>query len=101
MKKTNRKWPIFSFFIPVDGNDYIGKVELLTFSSGQTQKRVEVIIVNNDIYEQLQTFSAELTTTDDRVDIFEPLANVQIIDDDGRNSRYTNASFFKLFLSFS
>ena len=55
----------------------------LTFSPGETMKRVEVTIVNDDVYEGLEEFTAELTTTDSGVDIFQPDATARINDDDG------------------
>ena len=72
------------FDISIDGGDYVGKVENITFLAGETQKTVEVMIINDSVYEGLQEFSARLTTTDGGVNIFEPIANVRITDNDGR-----------------
>ena len=40
-------------------------------------------IINDDVYEVLEEFTAELTTTDSGVDIFQPDATARISDDDG------------------
>ena len=39
-------------------------------------------ILNDNVYEVLEEFTAELTTTDSGVDIFQPDATAQIDDDD-------------------
>ena len=77
-----------TFCLP-EGGDYVGKVEDLTFSPGETQKTVEVTIITDNVYEGLQEFFAKLTTTDSGVNIFEPDATVQIVDDDGMVSNCT------------
>jgi len=39
--------------------------------------------MDDNVYEVLEEFTAELTTTDSRVDIFQPDATARISDDDG------------------
>ena len=51
---------------------------------GQTLSIVQVMIVDDSVYEGIQDFSAVLTTTDSSVNIFEPDATAQITDDDGK-----------------
>ena len=41
------------------------------------------MLIDDNVYEGLQEFSANLTTTDSGVNIFEPDATAQITDDDG------------------
>ena len=55
----------------------------MTFAPGETLQRVDVAIINDNVYEVLEEFTAELTTTDSGVDIFQPDAAARISDDDG------------------
>lgn len=69
----------------IDG-DYINKMQDITFSPGDQLKRVNVTIIDDNIFENLEEFSAQLTTLDGRVIIAESDAVVQIVDDDNGNS---------------
>ena len=55
----------------------------MTFAPGETLQRVDVTIINDNVYEVLEEFTAELTTTDSGVDIFQPDATTRTSDDDG------------------
>ena len=57
--------------------------QVLTFAPGKAVQNVSVIIINDNVYEVLEEFTAELTTTDSGVDIFQPDATARISDDDG------------------
>ena len=57
--------------------------QAVTFAPGDTIKRVQVPINNDDVYEGLEEFTAQLTTTDSGVAIFQPDATARIRDDDG------------------
>ena len=72
-------------FVYTAGLDFIASSGELTFHPGNTEKRFEVTIINDIMFEGLQVFSAELTTNDSRVDIFQTVATVQIIDTDSKN----------------
>ena len=70
-------------YILAEGSDYTPTAQELTFTAGETLKQVEVTIVNDNVYEVLEEFTAELATTDSGVDIFQPDATARISDDDG------------------
>lgn len=72
----------WSFFTV--GIDFIASIGVLSFSPGDFTKSFEVTIINDNVFEGLQEFSAVMTTTESQVDIFQSLARVQIIDDDGK-----------------
>ena len=59
---------------------------MIIFSPGVRQQTVTVQIVDDNIFEILEEFSAQLTTSDRRVDIVEPDATVEIEDNDNGNS---------------
>ena len=61
----------------------MGTTQVLTFAPGEAVQNVSVTIINDNAYEVLEEFTAELTTTDSGVDIFQPDATAQISDDDG------------------
>ena len=48
------------------------------------------MITDDNVYEGLEDFSAELTTTDSSVNIFEPDATAQITDNDGKTFSYSH-----------
>ena len=68
-----------------DGNDYVGTSETITFQPGQSLQSLQVMIVNDNVYEGFQEFFAEIATTDSGVSIFQPGATVRIIDEDGNS----------------
>lgn len=59
---------------------------MITFSPGVRQQTVTVQIMDDNIFEILEEFSARLTTSDRRVDIVEPDATVEIEDNDNGDS---------------
>ena len=65
------------------GNDYVGTSQIVTFAPGDTIKTVQVPINNDTVYEGLEQFTAQLTTTDSGVVIFQPDAIARINDNDG------------------
>ena len=67
-----------------EGNDYTVTTQEVTFAPGETLQTVGVAINNDNVYEGLEEFTAELTTTDSGVDIFQPDATARISDDDGK-----------------
>ena len=67
---------------PTGGSDYIETTQELTFAPGETLQSVAVTIIDDNVYEVLEEFTAELTTTDSGVDIFQPDATARINDDD-------------------
>ena len=73
------------FFNVVNG-DYMRTEQVITFSPGVRQQTVTVQIMDDNIFEILEEFSARLTTSDRRVDIVEPDATVEIEDNDNGNS---------------
>ena len=60
----------------------MGTTQQLTFSQGTQLQTVNVTIIDNNIFENTETFSAQLTTSDGRVNIVESSAVTQIVDDD-------------------
>ena len=56
---------------------------MVTFAPGDSLQTVQVPINNDDVYEGLEEFTAQLTTTDSGVVIFQPDATARIRDDDG------------------
>ena len=73
----------YSLKYPTGESDYIETTREVTFAPGETLQRVDVTIINDNVYEGLEEFTAELTTTDSGVDIFQPDATARISDDDG------------------
>lgn len=57
---------------------------MLTFGPGVTEKKIEVTVINDNVYEGLQEFYAELSTNEMQVNIFQTDAMAQIVDDDGK-----------------
>lgn len=66
------------------GIDFIASSGVLTFSPGVLEKTIEVTVINDNVYEGLQEFYAELSTNEMQVNIFQTDAMAQIIDDDGK-----------------
>ena len=70
------------------GADFSGNVQTVTFSSETSSESVLVFITDDDEYEGTEEFYGTLTTTDGRVNIFEPDATITIVDD-GRDASHT------------
>lgn len=69
----------------LDGEDYIGLTETVTFYPGQNTSSVEVVLTDDAVYEGLQEFSVTLTSANsDVVNIINGNATVTIVDDDGK-----------------
>ena len=56
---------------------------MVTFAPGDSLQTVQVPINNDDVYEGLEEFTAQLTTTDSGVVIFQSDATARINDNDG------------------
>ena len=56
--------------------------QTVTFSPGTQSQTVQVPIIDDNIFESTEDFSAQLTTSDRRVNIVEPTAVATIVDDD-------------------
>ena len=54
----------------------------LTFSQGTQFQTVDVVLIDNNVFENIEDFFVQLTSADSRVTIFEPSAEIQILDDD-------------------
>lgn len=82
-------WLCIQYFINtityfVAGRDFIASSGVLTFGPGVTEKKIEVTVINDNVYEGLQEFYAELSTNEMQVNIFQTDAMAQIVDDDGK-----------------
>ena len=69
---------------PADGRDYIDYIGTLTIPSGVVESLVDVTIVDDDVLEGQEMFTATLTTEDPNVDIpsDSDTATVIVNDDD-------------------
>lgn len=56
---------------------------MVTFQPGQSTQTVQVPLIDDNVYEGLEEFSAELITTDSGVNLFQPDATARIRDEDG------------------
>ena len=81
-------WVYDTLYSFTDGSDYIGTTESITFQPGETLSTVQVMVIDDNVHEGIQSFIAELTTTDRAVDIFEPDATAEILDEDGENTYF-------------
>ena len=72
-------------FHVADGEDYIGKTESVTFQPGQSLSSVQVMLIDDAVYEGLQEFSLVLSSTESAVNIFQADSTAQITDDDGNH----------------
>ena len=86
---TKEMIQLLSLFLT--GSDFIGSVQSVTFSAGTHSESVLVFIIDDEEYEGTEDFYAILTTDDTRVDIFQPNANVTIVDD-GKRFTISNLS---------
>ena len=59
----------------------MGTNQVLTFGPGDSSDSTLIFIINDNLYEGTEDFSAILTTTDSAVEIFEPVADITITDD--------------------
>ena len=55
--------------------------QTLTFVHGDASGSTLIFIVDDELYEGTEDFYVTLTTTDSAVEIFQPIANVTIIDE--------------------
>ena len=58
---------------------------MITFSQGAQRQTVTVPIIDDRIFEILEDFTAQLTTSDRRVSIVDSEATVEITDNDNGN----------------
>ena len=77
-----------------EGSDYESTTQEITFSQGEQFKTVEVAVIDDDAFEDTEEFSAQLTTTDIRLNIVERDATARITDDDDGNVCRNNYSYY-------
>ena len=77
-----------------EGSDYESTTQEITFSQGEQFKTVEVPVIDDDAFEDTEEFSAQLTTTDIRVNIVERDATARILDDDDGNICRNNYGYY-------
>ena len=63
--------------------DYISVEQLLTLSSSVPRACVNITIVDDDRYEEDETFDVVVTTDEPRVNVDPDTASIDIFDDDG------------------
>lgn len=80
MKNVDKNTYIYLYLI-TDG-DYVTITQEIIFLPGDQLKTVNVTIIDDDIFENLEDFSAQLSTLDGRVVLAESNAVAQIVDDD-------------------
>ena len=71
--------------LSTDGSDYTGLAQTLTFDRDTTSITIPVSILNDDIQESVEDFTALLTTNEDPTVVMftTPSTTVQIGDDEG------------------
>ena len=68
----------------VGGMDFIVVSEVLLFTDeGATMLCINIIVVNDDIFEETENFFLALNSSDDRVILSPSVATIFILDDDG------------------
>ena len=78
----------------IAGTDYGGVVTTVTFEPGDTAQFVDISIVNDDVLEGVEMFTATLTTDDSNVDISSnDTATITITDDDSKPPLLFHSSF--------
>ena len=73
-----------SFYLLIVGDDYLTRTQTLTFLPNQFITTVQVQIVDDNTAEPIENFFGDLSNPVGRVDIFEPGAIVDIIDNDSK-----------------
>ena len=63
------------------GQDFMGANQTLTFSSGDESGSTLVFIIDDNEYEGIENFHAILTSEDSAVEVFQPNADITIVDD--------------------
>ena len=66
--------------------DYTATTMTVVFGPEESVKTVLVPIEDDDVLEGLEMFSATLTTSDTRVQLFNSSASVSITDNDGKDA---------------
>lgn len=70
-----------SSFFPTGDRDYTGSTVTVTFQPGEVQEYVNVTILDDDVLEGVEIFTATLTTDDSNVDISsDNTATITIVD---------------------
>ena len=59
----------------------------MTFTAGQTVATAPVPITDDSVVEEIEMFTATLSTDDSNVMFGEDTATVTIVDDDGKNTK--------------
>ena len=71
------------FLLPTDANDYIEVISLkVVLSATVTQWYTQISIVNDELFEDDETFSVSLETDDSAVILSPDTATVTIVDED-------------------
>ncbi len=69
----------------VAGNDYGGITsQTVTFDSSNDRQTVTVDVINDNIYEALETFMGSLTRTNLNIELFNETATASIVDNDSK-----------------
>ena len=86
------------YFIFIGPDDFSAIDETLTFTAEVTKVNVSVMVVNDQIREGEERFTADLqlTTSDDSVLINPPTTTIVILDDDG--IQYSNTSILLCYI---
>ena len=66
------------------GRDFVAVNMLLLFPPGTSRQCVEIFIVDDDVLESVETFSVQLTTTDESVFPIRNSSTVVIVDNDSK-----------------
>ena len=73
----------FSLFLSLGGSDFEVNIVMLTFAPGMLQDCFNVVIIDDDLYENPEEFFANITTIDPQVTISPMTTVITIIDKDG------------------
>ena len=71
----------FAVSFPTDGTDYTHDTVTVTFQPGQVQASVDVSILDDDVLESVEMFSATLTSNEPNVDVSSDDTAEILIDD--------------------
>ena len=70
---------------------------MITFPQGVLQQTVTVPIIDDVIFEMLEEFSAQLTASDRRITIIEPVAAAEIVDNDNGKLSYFDIKVVEMY----
>ena len=69
------------FLSPSDSLDYTAASGIVTFSSSLRQQCVDITIVDDNVFESLETFTVNINTSVERVVFKNNITMVEIVDD--------------------